>query len=67
MTNYTAITDSGRTIILHGRRELRATVAAAERGEAEGLIRVTQGIDRKEHAYLYDLGQCYGPCSLSGR
>lgn len=59
--------DSGHKFIVHGDRELRDYLAAAERGDAEPIIR-KERIDlrtregREMHEYL---DHCYGgPCSL---
>ena len=68
MTHYTATTESGHTMILHGSRALATYRRDIAKGEAEPLIQImAASLDRAKHRYLRDLGQCYGPCPLKDR
>ena len=62
-----ATTESGHTLVFHSASALRAYRKDVEQGDAERLQRTyMQRLTPNNHAYLYDLGQCFGdPCSLS--
>ena len=66
MTNYTGTgRESGHTIIIHGAQALREYQADVLAGDAEELIGLSPGMDRAEHRWAREEGQCYGPCTLA--